>query len=257
MAKYEDLTGRKFGRWVVIERSDYYNRNTIMWLCECVCGTKRRVAGISLRAGRTKSCGCLRIEQNAERFRGENHYNWKGGLSTSQEYRKDYHENYYKEHKGYLNRLSREYRINNLEYLKEYDRKRNKKRNKERQLKDDPYYIFSGLKRRSKHKNIPWMFTKEEFVEWYSQPKICHYCDRRVKRFCGKGKFNPDGISIDRKDNNGVYSKENCVLACYYCNSIKREIYTYKQMLKYGKEVLKLIWQSNAKKKINLIGGKL
>jgi hypothetical protein len=31
-----------------------------MWLCRCRCGTKRKVSGANLRAGRTTNCGCER-----------------------------------------------------------------------------------------------------------------------------------------------------------------------------------------------------
>ena len=54
-----DLTGRKFGRLTVIERS-YPNRNEgTVWLCKCECGTEKIIRGHSLRRGLTKSCGCL------------------------------------------------------------------------------------------------------------------------------------------------------------------------------------------------------
>jgi hypothetical protein len=54
-----DLTGRRFGRWLVksrAERSD--SRGNAYWNCVCACGTVRVVAGFTLRTGGGKSCGC-------------------------------------------------------------------------------------------------------------------------------------------------------------------------------------------------------
>ena len=62
-----DLTGKRFGRLVVIERADDkftisgYKRKR--WLCKCDCGNEIITDGQSLKQGTTKSCGCLAKEQ--------------------------------------------------------------------------------------------------------------------------------------------------------------------------------------------------
>lgn len=59
---FKDLSGQRFGRWLVLEqaeseiRSD--NRRIRKWLCVCDCGTTRAVREQSLKSGRSKSCGC-------------------------------------------------------------------------------------------------------------------------------------------------------------------------------------------------------
>ena len=62
----EDLTGRTFGRWMVIgrapDRKDKHNRTLIYWVCKCECGTLREVSERELKRGRSKSCGCLKKE---------------------------------------------------------------------------------------------------------------------------------------------------------------------------------------------------
>ncbi len=65
--KFEDLSGRKYGRWTVLRRAD----NTlawghIQWWCLCECGYKARVQGKTLKAGRSQSCGCLKSERVKE-----------------------------------------------------------------------------------------------------------------------------------------------------------------------------------------------
>lgn len=57
----EDLTGRKFNRWTVINR-EKNKGGQVMWKCICDCGNNGIVSGYSLRSGRSKSCGCLTRE---------------------------------------------------------------------------------------------------------------------------------------------------------------------------------------------------
>jgi len=81
--------------------------------------------------------------------------------------------------------------------------------------------------------------SMQNFEKWYnSQEKICVYCGikeedllndnlqlgRRVNR-----------LTIDRTDNNKPYELGNIVLACYRCNSVKSNIFTFEEMKKIGK----------------------
>jgi len=68
MREVIDLTGNKFGRLMVIDRS-YPNQGiNLMWLCKCDCGVKKVVRGSHLKDGHTKSCGCLRNELSKKRL---------------------------------------------------------------------------------------------------------------------------------------------------------------------------------------------
>lgn len=64
MMRTEDLTGRMFGRWLVLYQvKDYISKSgqrQPMWMCECQCEkhTKRAINGYSLKRGDSKSCGC-------------------------------------------------------------------------------------------------------------------------------------------------------------------------------------------------------
>ena len=53
-----DLTGQTFGRWQVLCFHSIDKRRKALWLCRCECGTVRAVFGMSLRARKSKSCGC-------------------------------------------------------------------------------------------------------------------------------------------------------------------------------------------------------
>lgn len=54
-----DLSKRKFGRLTVLKRGLNNKFDHVQWLCECKCGKRCMISGISLRSGHTKSCGCL------------------------------------------------------------------------------------------------------------------------------------------------------------------------------------------------------
>lgn len=64
-----DLTGKRFGRLVVVRRVENSAVGVPSWLCECDCGTEKIVDARNLSSGHTKSCGCLLYESAAERSR--------------------------------------------------------------------------------------------------------------------------------------------------------------------------------------------
>lgn len=63
--KFIDLTGKRFGRWLVIGRTprEKGKQGCSQWHCHCDCGnTKDRVEYSGLVSGSSQSCGCLRRE---------------------------------------------------------------------------------------------------------------------------------------------------------------------------------------------------
>ena len=76
-----ELTGQRFGRWLVVTWALGGDGYRTAWLCRCECGAERVVAGERLRNGSSQSCGCLAGEQVAERMRqkmGALGVSWKG-----------------------------------------------------------------------------------------------------------------------------------------------------------------------------------
>lgn len=64
MGKFIDLTGKKFERLTVLYKTDRKQGNEWFWHCKCDCGNECDIVGVSLRTGRTKSCGCLKKEKD-------------------------------------------------------------------------------------------------------------------------------------------------------------------------------------------------
>ena len=62
-----DLTGKRFGRFTVLEFSHRGNNSQSYWKCQCDCGNKKVESLGHLRSGRVKSCGCLRSELLTQR----------------------------------------------------------------------------------------------------------------------------------------------------------------------------------------------
>jgi hypothetical protein len=73
-----DLTGKRFGRLIVISISEKKKSNHIHWICKCDCGNITHPSGNSLKAQLTKSCGCLNKET---------YLTFKHGLRNTDEYK--------------------------------------------------------------------------------------------------------------------------------------------------------------------------
>ena len=59
-----DMTGRRYGRLVALEFSHIDERSgSAMWRFHCDCGIEFTTYGMHVRSGKTRSCGCLRIEE--------------------------------------------------------------------------------------------------------------------------------------------------------------------------------------------------
>lgn len=63
----EDLTGRRFGRLLVVGDSGERKQRAIMWSCACDCGASVSVKTQCLKHGITQSCGCLQKELASKR----------------------------------------------------------------------------------------------------------------------------------------------------------------------------------------------
>lgn len=97
--------------------------------------------------------------------------------------------------------------------------------------------LFYSLKQRGQRK-----FTKQQFFEWYNRGILqgCYYCGLKEEEqqkiieskviesnrfYTSENGTRGKHLEIDRKNPIGSYSQENCVLACYFCNNDKSDIF--------------------------------
>lgn len=88
MSRANELSGKRFGRLLVLERAGSNSKGNSLWRCRCDCGNEAVIVGYSLTGGRSKSCGCLHHEklsvrnQQEKRTHGETHTRlytiWRG-----------------------------------------------------------------------------------------------------------------------------------------------------------------------------------
>lgn len=79
--KFQDLTGKKFGRLLV--KAFAGNRR---WICLCDCGAELEFSAPNLFTGATKSCGCLRADNQTThgKSRSLEYASWQNMLGRCQ-----------------------------------------------------------------------------------------------------------------------------------------------------------------------------
>lgn len=67
MSRFIDITGHKYNRLTVLEKTDKKQGSGYLFKCQCDCGNIVYVTSNNLRNNHTKSCGCLAAEKLAKR----------------------------------------------------------------------------------------------------------------------------------------------------------------------------------------------
>lgn len=62
----KELTGKRFGRLIVVCKAEGRKNGCVLWNCKCDCGHEAVIQSGSLISGRTKSCGCIQKEKASE-----------------------------------------------------------------------------------------------------------------------------------------------------------------------------------------------
>lgn len=75
-----NILGQSYSRWRVVRYAGLDRHLKRTWICQCNCGTIRRLGEYQLTRGKTHSCGCYRVE--VSRTKSTTH-----GLSHTPEHR--------------------------------------------------------------------------------------------------------------------------------------------------------------------------
>ena len=71
MAKFTDLTGKRFGMLTVVEMIDNYKDGSKRWRCKCDCGKETKTRASALIRGNSQSCGCRNHTPEMRRANGK------------------------------------------------------------------------------------------------------------------------------------------------------------------------------------------
>jgi hypothetical protein len=185
MMRAKELTGRVFGRLVVVRRAEGAStRHGVIWECLCSCGSATLVPSGNLVSGNTLSCGCAHKEQLSAR----------NNLLALEPWLVDM--NVYKRRLGY--------------------------RKTKAKLGSNQFKAHSSGKL---HPTLalPWDLSLEEYKTLVTSPRF--YCGMPPKQHPHGVLLRRTGLKrngIDRIDSSRGYSKENCVSCCKLCNMDKR-----------------------------------
>jgi 5-methylcytosine-specific restriction endonuclease McrA len=105
-------------------------------------------------------------------------------------------------------------------------------------------------------RHFPEIFPYSEF-QIILETKVCSYCQISInditqmanKKQLHKKNYRGWSLEIDRLDSNLEYTKNNCVMACYWCNNAKTDEFTYDEFKQIGKEIRK-VWVARLGRKL-------
>lgn len=77
------MIGLRFGSWIVTGFSSIRTKNRgFYWECTCDCGTIKPVSSLSLKNGKSKSCGCMKLDLAKKQFLKHGHDKGDGKTRT-------------------------------------------------------------------------------------------------------------------------------------------------------------------------------
>lgn len=194
-----DIKDQRFDRLVAI-KPKYIKNGSYYWECKCDCGVIKDIDGASLRAGRIKSCGCLKEEMiknntthglsesrlynihyhmidRCYNFNNNAYYNYGGrGITVCDEWKNDFLSFYnWAINNGYQDDLTIEridnnkgYNPSNCRWCTMYDQSRNKRNNRYVNYNGDDI-VLSDI---SRAYNIPGTSLRRYLEKGYSIEEI-------------------------------------------------------------------------------------
>lgn len=235
--KYVDLTGTRSGKLTALDSRK--GRNGCIWRCSCDCGNEIEVEGFLLKAGKRKSCGCLRnFDLVGQKF---------NKLTAIEKINKD-GRNYYRckcdcgnESTVSTSKLRKKQTKSCGKCIRKGKPQPKLRKQPGESLRNNTYLQY---KNRASRKELDFTLSKDTVFRLFSMN--CHYCGSPPSNVAkGKrhyGKFTYSGI--DRIDSSKGYIEENVVACCKTCNYTKHTM-GYEEFKDWIKKVYNHLGLSN------------
>lgn len=218
-ARFIDITDKKFGKLLVIQKDNSIRRKRAYWICQCDCGNNVSVKGSNLISGQSKSCGCLNSENLTGQKFGKLLVLKDSGKRTCKTGMKIY---------------DCQCDCGNLylvvgKHLKENSVKSCGCLYKDKIRKDLETFIFPVYKSSAKSRGLAFDLS-EEFMRKCIKNK-CFYCDgepsnlKKLPILKGEDFIRTLAYQgIDRINSEMGYIEKNCVSCCITCNRMKNNL---------------------------------
>lgn len=218
----ENLIGNTYGKLMVMNFAGMRD-GISMWDCLCYCGNYVTVAGISLKTGNTKSCGCYFYKITEEM--ASNLVGQRFGRLVAIELVKIYNG---------VGKSERQYKCQcdcgNYVTVRgtslTFDQTRScgclQKEIVKKEFGEASFNkVYSAYQGSAKKRELDFLLTKDEAK--HLMESDCYYCGKSPERI-SKNKYNNGDFiynGIDRVDSSKGYYLHNCVPCCKKCNTAK------------------------------------
>lgn len=219
LGEFKDLTGQKFGKWIVLYNIKKKNKN--YWFCQCECGNTQEIQTCRLMQDNIGGC------RNCAHY--ENVVGKKFGLLTIIKIaiKPDNiktREKYWECQCDCGNiRICSLRSLKGVEcpscgcYTKELLSQGSKKKYKEASFNQ----VYNSYRNNARKRNIIFNLSKDFILNIIQEN--CYYCDSEpnniLKNYFNNGNFIYNGI--DRVKNEIGYIESNVVPCCWNCNNMK------------------------------------